>query len=272
MDIDKLIADGILRPFAGGSLSRTDLSRPLVVLNPRKIAIEADTSEQVRLVIVHTEPNEAAIDLSLAAGVQVTLTEICLAGTFTEVRIRQAEQSSCRIVAVQLHGANTAYRIDLAEHGAENDIAALFLATDSEHCVVNLSTNHLVSQCTSRALVKGIAAGRATGEFRGLVYVAPDAQQTDAQQQSRNIELGEGHIIAMPQLEIYADDVRCSHGATVGQLADEAIFYMRQRGLSEDDARRLQIEGFANDIVNRCDIAEIREFLATAIAEQLQKL
>ena len=125
MDIDKLIADGILRPFAGGSLSRTDLSRPLVVLNPRKIAIEADTSEQVRLVIVHTEPNEAAIDLSLAAGVQVTLTEICLAGTFTEVRIRQAEQSSCRIVAVQLHGANTAYRIDLAEHGAENRLGTL---------------------------------------------------------------------------------------------------------------------------------------------------
>ena len=146
------------------------------------------------------------------------------------------------------------------------------MASDSEHCTIDLTTNHLVSDCKSDSLVKGVASGRSTGEFRGLVYVAPDAQRTDAQQQSRNIEIGDAHIVTMPQLEIYADDVRCSHGATVGQLDDDAVLYMRQRGLSEKDARRLQTEGFVNDVASRCDVEAVAEMLTEEIAAKLEKL
>ena len=120
-------------------------------------------------------------------------------------------------------------------------------------------------------MIKGVAGGRSTGEFVGLVYVAPDAQRTDARQTSRNIELGgEARIVAKPQLEIYADDVKCSHGATVGQLDADAVMYMRQRGLSEAQARRLQIEGFVCDIVSAED--EIGGALAEVLTDKLERL
>jgi len=132
---------------------------------------------------------------------------------------------------------------------------------------------HSVPACRSRSAVKGVAGGRALGEFRGLVYVAPDAQRTDARQQSRNVLLGaEARIDTKPQLEIYADDVKCTHGATVGMMDNEAILYMRQRGLSLQQARSLQIEGFVDDIVLRCPLDAVREALVGAVAEKLEKM
>lgn len=107
------------------------------------------------------------------------------------------------------------------------------------------------------------------GEFGGLVYVAPDAQRTDARQQSRNMLLSRtARITTQPQLEIYADDVKCSHGATVGQMDAEAIYYMRQRGLSEAAARRLQIEGFVGDIVRRSSFEPLHEAVMELVSEK----
>ena len=101
--------------------------------------------------------------------------------------------------------------------------------------------------------------------------MAEDAQRTDARQTSRNVEIGrEAHIITKPQLEIYADDVKCSHGATVGQLDGEAIFYMRQRGLSEVQAKRMQIEGFLRDVV--LPLGEFGEALAEELTAKLETL
>ena len=103
--------------------------------------------------------------------------------------------------------------------------------------------------------------------------MAPDAQRTDAQQQSRNILLSDAaRIDTRPQLEIYADDVKCTHGATVGQMDDEAVFYMRQRGLSEVQARRLQIEGFAADVVGRCGIEPLRDALTELVAAKMERM
>ena len=141
-----------------------------------------------------------------------------------------------------------------------------------EHCVVRLRTNHNVPDCRSNSYIKGVAGGTAVGEFCGLVYVAPDAQRTDAQQQNRNILLSEtARITTQPQLEIYADDVKCSHGATVGQMDSEAILYMRQRGLSEAQARRVQIEGFVGDVVRRCGIEPLCEAAMEAVVAKLEK-
>ncbi len=272
MGIEDLIKSGALTAFDGGKISGVDASRPLLALNPRNMVVEADTTAPVKLVIVHTQTNEASVELRLGENAQLSLTEVYLAEAFAEVRISQASGSRCRIVTAELRSANVAYRINLEGRGAENELSAVFVASYSEHCPLDLTTNHLVSDCNSDSLVKGVASGRSTGEFRGLVYVAPDAQRTDAQQQSRNIEIGDAHIVTMPQLEIYADDVRCSHGATVGQLDDDAILYMRQRGLNEKDARRLQTEGFVNDVANRCDVEEVAEMLAEEIAAKLERL
>ena len=154
-----------------------------------------------------------------------------------------------------------------------SELDGLFLAADKEHCEVGVRVSHNVPDCSSRSLVKGVAGGEATGAFQGLVYVAPGAQRTDAQQTSRNVELSTGaRIVAKPQLEIYADDVKCTHGATVGQMDDEAILYMRQRGLSEQQARRLQMEGFVAAIAAHCAVEPLCEELYRRIVAKLERM
>ena len=187
--------------------------------------------------------------------------------------MKQSARSLCRLTAVQLTSANVSYTIDLDGRDAENMLGGVFLAGGEEHCVVKLRTNHNVPDCRSNSYIKGVAGGSARGEFCGLVYVAPDAQHTDAQQQNRNILLSEtAHIATQPQLEIYADDVKCSHGAPVGQMDSEAVLYMRQRGLSEVQARRLQIEGFVGDVVRRCGVEPLCETMMEAVRAKMEKL
>lgn len=142
---------------------------------------------------------------------------------------------------------------DLAGADCESNLHGLYFANGTERVDVNMTVNHLVPDCRSSELVKGVVSGEAVGAFTGKVYVAPDAQRTEAFQQSRNIQLSEtAKVYTEPQLEIYADDVKCSHGATVGQMDEEAVYYMRQRGLSEADAKRLQLFGFVNDVISKC--------------------
>jgi Fe-S cluster assembly protein SufD len=121
----------------------------------------------------------------------------------------------------------------------------------------------------SSELAPKIAFQGSIGAFSGKIYVAPDAQKTDAALHNRNLQLSESaKIYTRPQLEIYADDVKCGHGASVGQLDQEAIYYMRQRGMGEAEARRMQTQGFADDIINRCHSGAYRDFVAAA-AEKL---
>jgi Fe-S cluster assembly protein SufD len=160
--------------------------------------------------------------------------------------------------------------VDLAGEGAEFEMHSLFIASGvgetAGRADIDVKVNHLVPDCVSRQLIKGIAAGEATGSFSGLVHVAPDAQHTDAVQRNQNLQLTDSaHIFTRPQLEIYADDVKCSHGATVGRLDEEAIYYMRQRGISESEARRMQMQGFAEEIINRCPSENLREQLSSRI-------
>ena len=177
----------------------------------------------------------------------------------------------CDITCVSVAGSVADYTIDLDGQHASNRLRSAYIAGGEERTKVSLRVNHNVSDCTSDSLVKGVAGGKAVGEFYGLVYVAQDAQRTDARQTNRNIEIGsEAKIITKPQLEIYADDVKCSHGATVGQLDGEAIFYMRQRGLSEKQARKVQIEGFVGEVVFSSD--QLGEILAEELIHKLESL
>lgn len=144
---------------------------------------------------------------------------------------------------------------DLTGRGCESELRGLFFGTGEQRTDITMDVNHLVPDCQSSELVKGVVSGNAVGAFTGRVLVAKDAQRTLAMQQSRNIQLSEtARIYAEPQLEIYADDVKCSHGATVGQIDDDMILYMRQRGISEADAKRLRLYGFVNDVVSGCTV------------------
>lgn len=244
---------------------------PFAAIDPRRLRVEVAAGAEGRLVVLHTAPEAASLDLVLAEGARFELIEIFMAEAFAELRVRQAAQSACRQTLVQLTSANISCRIDLDGPKAENELGGVFLAAGEEHCVVKLHTAHNMPDCRSNSYIKGVAAGGAVGEFCGLVYVARDAQHTDARQQSRNILLSEtARITALPHLEIYADDVKCSHGATVGQMDADAILYMRQRGLDQTQARRLQIEGFVGDIVHRCGIEPLCDALAEAVAAKLE--
>jgi len=157
--------------------------------------------------------------------------------------------------------------------GAENHTNGLYVSGAGEHIDFMTIIEHNSSACVSNEHFKGIAADGGTGAFSGRIYVAPDAQQTIAFQQNNNLLLGnDAHIYTKPQLEIYADNVKCSHGATVGQLDENALYYMRQRGISETDARKLQISGFVNDIVNKTGIDELGQRLSLIVARKIEEL
>ena len=251
----------------------TPVPQPYAAVDPEHLRVELTAGAAAHLVVLHTKESASSLDVTLAEGAQLELTELFTAGAFSETAVRQAARSRCRMTLLLLAGANASYRIDLEGADAENNLGGAFLLGGREHGVVKLRTNHLVADCRSDSSVKGVAGGEAVGEFSGLVYVAQDAQRTDARQQSRNVLLSDGaRIETMPQLEIYADDVKCSHGATVGQMDADAILYMRQRGLSEAQARRLQIEGFVGDIVRRCGEEPLGEAMLALAAEKLERI
>ena len=240
-----------------------------VIVNPS--SVERTVSGRLSLIVVHTASDAASMHFDVKEGASLSMIELFTGDCFSECRITQAQRSECRVVSVSVAGSVADYTIDLDGAHASNQVRAVYIAGEEERTKVALRVNHNVADCQSDSLVKGVAGGRSVGEFYGLVYVAEDAQRTDARQTNRNIEIGtDAKIITKPQLEIYADDVKCSHGATVGQLDADAILYMRQRGLSEEQARRMQIEGFVGDIVMHA--GEVGEVLSEELTSKLERL
>ena len=130
--------------------------------------------------------------------------------------------------------------------------------------------DHALPHCDSHEVYKGILDDRARGVFNGKIFVRLDAQKTDAKQTNQTLLLSDdAQINTKPQLEIFADDVKCTHGATVGQLDEEQLFYLRARGIGEDDARNLLIYAFAGDIIDRIKVEPVRRQLRTALFARL---
>lgn len=139
--------------------------------------------------------------------------------------------------------------VDLVGEGAEVSLKGLYLCGGQERVNFRILMHHRAPGCVSHQLFNGIAGGSARVTFDGRIIVAPDAQKTEAYQENHNILLSdEAHVETKPQLEIYADDVKCSHGATVGRLDEDAQFYMRSRGIPEQEARVLQILSFLSPV------------------------
>ncbi len=154
--------------------------------------------------------------------------------------------------------------------GAECDLDGLYLAGKRQHVDHQTRIDHAEPHATSNQLYKGILDGAARAVFSGTVHVREDAQKTDAKQMNRNLLLSpRTEVDTKPQLEIYADDVKCSHGATVGQLDPVELFYLRSRGLDEHDARQLLIHAFANDLVDRVADDAVRDYVYRALDARL---
>jgi Fe-S cluster assembly protein SufD len=160
--------------------------------------------------------------------------------------------------------------VKMWHEGAEVWVDGLYLVGDGQHADTHSLIDHLVPRCVSHQNYKGILDGRSRAVFNGRVYVHPDAQQTDAFQSNKNLLLSpHARVDTKPQLEIFADDVKCAHGATVGQLEEEELFYLVSRGLNPTLARNLLTYGFAEEIVEKIKIESIKGQLDAAILNRL---
>ncbi len=152
--------------------------------------------------------------------------------------------------------------------GGECTLNGLYQAGGEQLIDNHTFIDHAYPHCASHELYKGILDGKARGVFNGKIYVRQDAQKTDAKQTNQTLLLSDDATInTKPQLEIYADDVKCTHGATVGQLDAESIFYLRSRGVGLAEARSLLTYAFANDIVSRIKVASVREELEASLLQ-----
>jgi Fe-S cluster assembly protein SufD len=180
------------------------------------------------------------------------------------VHIRQQRDSRLASHLVSLGGAlvRNESRVHLADQGCHCTLNGLALARDSQHVDNHTVIDHARPHCESHELYKHILDGRAHAVFNGKIFVRPDAQKTDAKQTNQTLLLSDDAVInTKPQLEIYADDVKCTHGATVGQLDANALFYLQARGIGLEEARRILTFAFANDIVGRIQVEPLREEL-----------
>jgi Fe-S cluster assembly protein SufD len=162
--------------------------------------------------------------------------------------------------------------VHLSEKHCSNNLYGLVVADGRQHVDNYTFINHAVSECQSNELYKSILNDKAVNVFNGRIMVCPDAQKTVAYQSNKNILLNTGaKIYTKPQLEIYADDVKCSHGATAGQLNEDALFYMQSRGVSKPAAQLLLVSGFANEVIDKIKNHEFKGFISSRIERKINK-
>jgi Fe-S cluster assembly protein SufD len=188
------------------------------------------------------------------------------------LRIQQGRSANVSTHSVLLGGAlvrNNVHPV-LAGEGGECLINGLFMTTGSRHMDNYMLVEHASPHCSSRQFYNGILNGQAHGVFHGRIIVHKDAQKTDAKQTNRNLLLSDdAQIDTKPQLEIYADDVKCTHGATIGQVDENALFYLRSRGLDDVSAKNLLLQAFANECLDRMHSAPVRDHVERLVAEWL---
>ncbi len=174
---------------------------------------------------------------------------------------------------ITLHGGivRNNLKVVLDGEGAETKISGLYLTDKTQHVDNFVFINHAKPNCKSNQLFKGVLDDKSSGSFYGRVLVSRDSQKTMAYQKTSNLLLTEeAKMSARPQLEIYADDVKCSHGGTVGQLDQEALFYLRSRGIGKEEARLLLMFAFAHEIIENIDIRPLRERIDDLVNKRLR--
>lgn len=189
-----------------------------------------------------------------------------------QTAVRLGRDSEYRALHVGLSGALGRHdlTVDMGRPGGRVRVDAVDLAAGRRHADLHLRVDHRATDGISRITYRGLAAGRGQAVFDGRVVVEHGANQTDARQDSKGLLLSrQAEIDVMPRLEIYADQVKCGHGASVGQLDHDAMFYLRSRGIDETEARRLLIEGFVNASLGLLDDVDLRDWLMPALQSAL---
>jgi Fe-S cluster assembly protein SufD len=168
--------------------------------------------------------------------------------------------------------ARTTLGVRFGGEGGRASLTGFYVTGGRQHVDHHVTVDHAVPRCSSRQLYKGVLDGSARAVFDGRVIVRPNAQKTDAAQTNKHLLLSDGvEVDSKPRLEIFADDVKCTHGAAEGQLAPEALFYLRSRGLNDGSARRLLTLGFVREVVDRIAVEPIQSYLDRLLEARLGK-
>ena len=185
-----------------------------------------------------------------------------------KLTLRDGQGIRWTLVALPGVSAGLSLEVDIEGEGCEADIAGLYLCKGGENVSLDMNVRHNCSGSVSRQLFRGILDGRSKVDFDGLIYVKKDAQRTKAFQECKTILLSREAVISTrPQLEIYADDVECSHGAASGFLSPDELFYMRSRGIPEDKARELQMISFISSVAAQVEDGTLREKIYDSLSE-----
>ncbi len=244
-----------------------------LLVQPRHLII-AETGSAVKLVQTGRALGETktfintVTEVAVGRNAHVDLYEVQddepLVAQVNGVHTHQDDDSVFRTSFFTFGGEVVRNNVNIVADGRndESHMYGLFLGTGDSHIDNHTFMDHAQPDCFSNELFKGILAGKSTGVFNGKIMVRQDAQRINAYQSNKSVVLSDSAAMySKPELEIYADDVKCSHGATTGQLDKEGIFYLRSRGLSEQQARGLMLTAFARDVVDTVDIEPLREWL-----------
>ena len=252
-----------------------------VVSYPR-VLVTAGESSQAALVESYiglgdaVSLTDAVVEVVLAENASIDhykLQEESLAAYHVSMmHVHQERNSRFVSHSISLGGAlaRNDVRVELGGEGIETTLNGLYIATGQQHVDNHTLIDHASPHCDSREVYHGILDGRARGVFNGKILVRQDAQKTDARQTNRNLLISDtAQVDTKPQLEIFADDVKCTHGATVGQLDEESVFYLRSRGIDLENARGLLTYAFASEIVAGIKLESLRDHLEKLVFSRL---
>jgi Fe-S cluster assembly protein SufD len=278
--------DAFNRAFAAGGVDRK-LAANAVIAEPirpeqrahqrHRLVLERNSEATLILNTSGDAPFQTIFaDIDVQAGARLHLIRVSDAGAdahrLTRIKLRIARDATADIVSVDLGGKLSRHdlHVDLAEPGAAVHVHGLYAPTGRGHVDNHTWIEHRAPHCTSRESFRGIARDKAHAVFNGMIRVHKDAQKTDSEQRVANLILSPGAVInAKPELEIYADDVKCAHGATFGQLDKTAMFYLRSRGIPEAEARSLLTWTFAFEVLEKIRHEDVRSRVAKRLLRQL---
>ncbi|MFW5726121.1 MAG: Fe-S cluster assembly protein SufD, partial [Bacteroidota bacterium] len=262
-------------------INLVDSENPLLI-HPRHLVIQEKNSQLTLVHCDHSLSHKLSFTNSLTEGfldngASLEFYKIQNKGpesaVISNAYFKQKGESNLRSHSLVLNGGFTknTINVELMEPETKAELNGLYLLDGDQHLDNQIFVDHAAPNCESEQLYKGILDDESTAVFTGKIMVRKDAQKTLAYQNNRNILLtDDAKANANPQLEIYADDVKCSHGATIGQLDAEAMFYLRSRGLSERTAKQLLMYAFGGEMVKRISIEPLRERIDQMIEKRLK--
>ncbi len=192
---------------------------------------------------------------------------------FQNIVVDRDASESLVVVVMPGVSVDLKFNVELVGEGAQANIYGAYICAGQEKVKIAVDMHHKVPHCNSRQLFKGIAGGTSKVDFYGKIIVAKDAQRTEAYQENHNLLLSDGaKVDTKPQLEIYADDVKCSHGATIGRLNEDEQFYMRSRGITLEDAKVLQMISFIAPVLENIETEAEREEITAALESAIRNI